>query len=65
MPQTLLSRTQVAERLGVSLVTAKRLTISGELAAVHVSPHVVRVRESDLERFIAARVSGADSKVEA
>jgi len=50
----LLNKKDVAERLGVSHRTVTRLIESGQLKALRIGAQV-RIRVSDLEKFIAAR----------
>jgi excisionase family DNA binding protein len=56
MTGRLLTIGQVAERLGCSIVTVKRRIRSGALPAF-VDGRLVRVREADLTRYIAERVT--------
>jgi excisionase family DNA binding protein len=51
-PHGLMSRTEVAEFLSVSLATVERLYRSGELPSVKLG-RLRRVRREDLERFVA------------
>jgi excisionase family DNA binding protein len=53
----LLAPTDVAEVLGVSLATVKRLTATGELPHVRVSDRRPRYAADDVAGFIAARRS--------
>lgn len=52
--ETLLNKKDVSERLGVSHRTITRLIESGELKALKIGAQV-RVRQSDLDKFIAAQ----------
>src|SRR5579859_6954035 len=49
----LLTVREAASYLKVSPVTVKRYLKSGRLRAVHLSPRAVRIRHSELERFLA------------
>lgn len=53
----LITADEVAERLGVSLRTVRRLIEAGELP-VHRIGRAVRISEDDLERFVATRRIG-------
>ncbi len=48
----LLTRTEAAERLHVSIQTVRRLAESGHLAEVQVSARAVRVRAASVDRLI-------------
>ncbi len=54
MPEVLLTQTQVAEHLGLSLVTIGRWLRSGRLPGIKVGREW-RIRESDLDAWISAR----------
>ena len=54
MTTKLLTVPDVAERLAVSPRTVKRVLARGELPVVRVG-RLVRVRDEDLHRFLAAR----------
>jgi excisionase family DNA binding protein len=57
--QQLLTRAQVASRLGVGVRTVGRLLARGDLEYVRIG-HAVRVDEADLQAFIArCRVAAA------
>lgn len=55
-PRRLLTLRQVANELGCSVATVKRRIRSGALPAF-VDGRIVRVREADLTRYVAERVS--------
>ena len=48
----LLTRTEAAERLRVSVQTVRRLAESGHLDEVQVSARAVRVRTSSVDRLV-------------
>lgn len=54
-PQRLLTFKQIADRLGVSLGTARKLFDEGELDRVQVGVRAVRGREKDVDAFIKRR----------
>ncbi len=56
----MLSRTEAAKRLSVSLPTFDRLIKSGELPVVRIG-RLVRVEESTLDNWIATK-AGRESK---
>lgn len=45
---------EVAERLGVHVVTVRKLIASGAMPAVRVGSHILRVRATDLDAYIHA-----------
>ena len=47
----LLRREEVAARYGISQRTARRWMSNGELPTIHLSPRILRVRESELDRL--------------
>jgi hypothetical protein len=49
---TLLTRRQVADRIHASEATVRRLGRAGQLDEVRISPGVVRVRASSVDRLI-------------
>ncbi len=53
-PSPWISTREAAERLGVSLRTVYRLIDGGELAAYQIGRNI-RVKESDLVRFVDSR----------
>jgi excisionase family DNA binding protein len=55
MPDELLTLPEVAEDLRMSLIWVRRQIDAGELPTVRLGT-AVRVRRSDLDRFILARV---------
>ena len=55
-PKTLLTKTQVAEMLGISAKTIDRRIRTGELPVIR-DGRIIRVHPDDLERYIAARRS--------
>lgn len=55
-----LTSDQVAERLGVSRMTVKRLVDAGDLVALKVGARgLLRFTPADLERYIAEHTTGA------
>jgi excisionase family DNA binding protein len=56
MVARLLTLAQAAEQLGCSLSSVKRRAAAGELPCFR-DGRLVRVREADLERFVAERVA--------
>src|SRR5436309_645130 len=57
MDETFLTVGEIAERLRLNQQTGRNWIDRGELAALRVGPRRVRVRASELERFIAASSS--------
>ena len=57
MDETFLTVAEIAERLRLNQQTVRNWIDRGELAAIRVGPRRVRVRASELERFIAASSS--------
>jgi excisionase family DNA binding protein len=57
MSDRLLSYIEAAHRLGCSPRTVARRVASGELAAFRDGARIRRIRELDLERYIAQRTS--------
>lgn len=55
MPEAMLSKSDVGERLGVSHRTVTRLIDAGQLRAFKVGQQV-RIRERDLDAFIASQL---------
>ncbi|MBE3144013.1 MAG: helix-turn-helix domain-containing protein [Planctomycetes bacterium] len=53
--ETLLKAFEVAEILRVSRTQAYRLLASGEIPSLHFAAKTVRVRLSDLEKFIGGQ----------
>jgi excisionase family DNA binding protein len=53
MTEVLLTVAEVANRLKVNQQTVRNWLIRGELCEVRVGPRRVRIRESDLEAFLA------------
>lgn len=49
-----LGTNEVAARLGVNVVTVRHLIQRGELPAVRVGTHILRVRATDLDAYINA-----------
>ena len=54
LPDSLLTRAQVAELLAVSVTTVRRLGYDGSLPIARVG-NSVRIRTSDLHHFIAQK----------
>lgn len=52
-PAPLMTFRQLAERLGVSLNTARKLVDDGHLTTVRVQVRSVRIRVTEVEQFIA------------
>ena len=52
-PAQLITFKQLADRLGVSLNTARKLVDDGHLSTVRVQVRSVRIRASEVEQFIA------------
>ncbi len=55
MDERLLTIGQVATVLGISRDMAYVLVERGDLAAIRIGPRCIRVRPSDLERYILSR----------
>lgn len=55
MPETVLSKNDVGERLGVSHRTVTRLIHAKKIKAFKVGQQV-RIRQCDLDAFIAAQI---------
>ena len=53
----LLTRQEAADVLGVSVGTVKRRIATGDLPAFRDGRRIVRVRRTDLERYIAERIA--------
>jgi excisionase family DNA binding protein len=51
---TLLKISNAAERLGISMPTARRWVASGKLPVKRLSPRTLRITEYDLEAFISS-----------
>lgn len=49
---------QVAKRLGICVNTARKLVEEGHLTAVRVGKRSVRIRDSEVEQFIAQQSTG-------
>lgn len=49
MPKNMLTVTEVADHLNVSVNTVRRMIQRGDLPAVRLAPQVIRIRLSDLE----------------
>lgn len=54
----LLTTHEVAERLGVSRRLIQKKIKAGEIAAVRITPVLLRVSAAELERFIHAKSEG-------
>ena len=52
----LLKKPQAAERLGVSVRTLEGLIKRGQLPAYRIGPKTVRLKEEDIEAYIAGHV---------
>jgi len=52
MTTSLLTHREAAERLRVSLSTARRLGTAGQLDRVRISPGAVRIREESVRRLL-------------
>ena len=57
----LLPLKEVAKQLGVSVVTVRRYIKQKKLAAVRLTDTNLRVRKSELERFIKERETDGES----
>jgi excisionase family DNA binding protein len=55
----LISVNEAAARLGLSPLTIRRLIRCGKLPHVRPTPRTVRLRETDLEAFLQARIGEA------
>jgi DNA binding domain, excisionase family len=55
----LLTLTEAAARMHIALVTVRRMSADGSLPVVRLTPHVVRIDERDLERFIEQKKATA------
>ena len=60
MREDLLTVEEVANWLRVNPQTVRHWIDRGELHALHVGARTVRVRQSDLDRFLEAGATGAD-----
>jgi len=56
MTERLLRVREVAERLGVTTRTVHRYLADGKLPKVQLSERAVRIRETDLDRFVQERL---------
>lgn len=54
----LLTYKNVAELLGLSVISVKELRRNGSLPYVRISERVIRFREEDIQQFIADRHFG-------
>lgn len=54
-PRRLLTYKQIADRLSISLGTARKLFDEGELVRIKVGTRAVRASEEDVEAFIKRR----------
>ena len=61
----LLTKQEAAERLTVSLRTLDGLISRGALPAYRPSPNTVRIKESDLEAYLEARLITPAKKLKA
>lgn len=53
MPNTLLTRTQVAEMIGVHAETIYRATKAGQLPAVYLGHRTIRYRREHVEQWLS------------
>ena len=51
-PTLMLTYEQVAKELQVSGRTIERMVAAGTLCAIRVTPRVLRIRRTDLERYV-------------
>ncbi len=56
----LLSRREVAERLGVSVQTVGRLIDSGSLRAIRIGPRSIRVEAESVISLVKAKTMGGE-----
>ena len=54
-PGQLLSIETVAQRLDIGAVTVRRMIKRGQLAAIRLGHNSVRIKETDLQMFLASR----------
>lgn len=59
--QKMLTTKDVMARLGISRTTALNLIRAGQISVVRVTPRCLRVPESAVEQFIAARSVGSNA----
>jgi predicted DNA-binding transcriptional regulator AlpA len=52
------TRKRTAEILGCSVKTLTRIEARGELPRVQISPRIIGYRNSEIEKFLAAKTSG-------
>lgn len=60
-PDPLLTLSEAAQYAGVSKYTLRRCISSGDLEAIKISPQLLRVRRSALERFLASGSTTPDA----
>ena len=65
MRTTLLTKAEAAERLTVSVRTLEGLIARGALPAYRIAPGTLRIKESDLEDYIDARLVAPAKKQKA
>lgn len=53
----LITREEAARRLGISKITAVRMSLDGRLPVVRIGPHCVRVDPRALDAWIVAHTS--------
>ncbi|WP_392391038.1 helix-turn-helix transcriptional regulator [Nocardioides sp. LHD-245] len=58
-PDPLLDLAQAAAYLTLSERTVRRLVASGQLGCIQLSPRKMRIRRSELERYVSASTTGA------
>lgn len=56
----MLTQQEVADRLGVSVMTVRRYRRAGKLKAITPTARTVRISESEVQRFIAEHREGDD-----
>ncbi len=62
LQDSFLTVAEVAERLRLCEQTVRNMIDRGELAAIRVGPRRIRVREAELDRFLAAGATAPVSK---
>lgn len=64
-PSPLIDAKQIAAQLGAAEETARRIMRSGEIPVIALSPRRLRVRQSDLDAYIAAKTRPATRRAQA